>query len=255
MADSYDSSVDDEAEGHTGEMQLARDVYAHAAERVTYAMSLAQDLSLRTSLWWAQDPVTVLARSGSRSSDIDVVALTDPLPPLNDWWRRAVDVFSNVRSALDQFHHEVWLNLVGSEPGRSIYFPITANEPSWDKWARGHRRFSPEIIERYRAFQPWVSGRPYLQTLSEIKRAENHRRSLVPGLNLATLNTGMIESTVAPMLTEAELKELTGITVAESTALDVPERVLLTLSTPGHVELTTDPTILRDYAWDCCTDR
>lgn len=135
-------------------------------------------------------PVTVLARSGSRSSDIDVVALTEPLPPLNDWWRRAVDVFSNVRSALDQFHHEVWLNQVGSEPGRSIYFPITANEPSWDKWAREHRRFSPEIIERYRAFQPWVSGRPYFETFSEIKRAENHRRSLVPGLDLATLNTG-----------------------------------------------------------------
>ncbi|WP_448236002.1 hypothetical protein [Microbacterium paulum] len=230
-------------------MRLPRDVYIHAAERVAYAMSLAQDLSLRTSLWWAQDPVTVLARSGSRSSDIEVVALTDPLPPLNDWWRRAVDVLSNVRSALDQFHHEVWINQVGSEPGRSIYFPITANEPSWDKWAREHRRFSPELIERYRAFQPWVSGRPYFETLSEIKRAENHRRSLVPGLDLATLNTGMIESTVAPMLTEAELKELTEITVAESTALDVPERVLLTLSTPGHVELTTDPTILRDYTF------
>jgi len=138
-------------------MQLPRDVYIHAAERVAYAMSLAQDLSLRTSLWWAQDPVTVLARSGSRSSDIDVVALTDPLPPLNDWWRRAVDVFSNIRSAFDQFHHEVWLNQVGSEPGRSIYFPITANEPSWDKWAKEHR-WATRSRARRRNSGGWAAG-------------------------------------------------------------------------------------------------
>lgn len=221
-------------------MQLPEPVYKPAVERVLHAMDLAGDLSMRTQLWWAQRPVRVFARIGVRSSDIEIVAQTNPLPPLSDWWRRAADVFSNLRSALDQFHHEVWMHVRGTEPGHSVYFPITADEVAWENWERQHKRFPAELISRYRAFQPWVSGRPYLRDLAEIKRAENHRRSLVPGLDLAKMDIGGISMTVTPTLTKKELQECLTAAMADSTALDRHERVLLTMSLPGHLELIDD---------------
>lgn len=218
-------------------MRLPLTVTGPAAERLRWAMRLAGDLELKMQVWWAQEPVRLVARPGERSSQVQIVVATDPLPPLADWWRAAADIFNNLRSALDQFHHEVWVHLMRSEPGRGAFFPITKDEREWKSWAKSHKGFPPEITARYRSFQPWVSTRPQLRVLSEIKRAENHRRSLVPGLELTELNTGMLQMRVAPMLLPREFEEHTNVTLESVTTLDAPERVLATLTTLGHVEL------------------
>ncbi len=145
-----------------------------ATGKLAYAFSLAKALRSDMDAWWATGPVSLVPELRADGKTVDIVMRTTPMPPTEDWYNRMGDVLQNFRNALNRLTNSVGYELTKPAKPGDGNFPIHSAEIGWQNWLRQHPEFSVDIADRFRAFESFVSARPFLLALRDSNNLEKH---------------------------------------------------------------------------------
>lgn len=178
-----------------------------AVSHLAHAQRLAQALYDDMQTWWAAAGAqTEWVLSDDRLS-LDLV-IDVPAPPVEDWHLRANDVIQNLRTALDALARSIAVEFVGLGKKSDISFPTAMTEKIWDEW-KGHRvKLPPEVFERFRAIQPFVTQRVGMDGLRRVSNLNKHEFTVTPSLQPQLLDlagTTMLEG----VATEEDTAQIT----------------------------------------------
>jgi hypothetical protein len=160
------------------------------------AAHLANELRGRIDEWAAAE--TLLARV--QMVDVHTVEFRLILrrePPVEEWSLILGDVLHNLRSVFDNV---VWAlaTLDGAAPKHpsQVTFPVTRDQPDWDKRTGTLESIPVDLLERIRALQPWASGvdreESLLWLLHRFDIIDKHQGLITASLHLKRLLTGGI---------------------------------------------------------------
>lgn len=145
-----------------------------ATGKLAHAFSLAKTLRTDMDDWWAAGPVSLVQELRADGKTVDIVMRTAPMPPAEDWYNRMGDVLQNFPNALNRLTNSVGYEFTKPAKPGDGNFPIHNAEIGWQNWLRQHPEFPADIADRFRAFEPFVSGRPFLLALRDSNNLEKH---------------------------------------------------------------------------------
>ena len=161
-----------------------------ATGKLTHAFSLAKKLRTDMDAWWATGPVSLVQELRADGKTVDIVMRTTPMPPEEDWYNRMGDVLQNFRNALNRLTNSVGYEFTKPAKPGDGNFPIHNAEIGWQNWLRQHPEFPADITDRFRAFEPFVSGRPFLLALRDSNNLEKHDVGFTVSVMLTDLKIG-----------------------------------------------------------------
>jgi hypothetical protein len=144
-----------------------------ATGKLAHAFDLANALSADMNAWWDMNPVSLVQEVRADDQTVDFFMHTSPLPP-EDWCNRLSDVLQNFRNALNRLTKTIGFEFAKPDQAGDGNFPIHDAEIGWQHWRKKHPEFPDEVAERFRAFEPFVSGRPFLLALRNFNNLEKH---------------------------------------------------------------------------------
>lgn len=161
-----------------------------ATGKLAHALTLAGDLRRDMDAWWSRNPVALQVNILDGERAVELLALTDPVPPVGDWYHRTADILQNFRDALNRLTYTVsYLSTAPSKP-RDASFPIRRDEASWQSWVKKNPKLPAHLVSRFYRFQPFVSERPFLRALTDSNNIEKHEDGFVLVAALTELNLG-----------------------------------------------------------------
>ena len=217
---------------------------AEAYEKLARARELQEEL--RQAMyrdWWDLDPLSLVLEQPNAVTT-ELVAYSQPVPPLKRWWSRTADVMSNLRAALDHLHIDIARRTTGTEPGK-IYFPITRDASGWKQWL-GQNTIPPELRPRYLSVQPWMSGKPFLSDLARLSILGKHRGGVTAAATLTRLEVGF-STTIEGLPSRDELNASTKLTPG-TVEIAQARQVISTFNTKYRV-LSVDGELEYDFAF------
>lgn len=145
-----------------------------ADSHLRHAFQLAQSLYDDMHGWWAAAGAeTEWVLSDDRLT-INLV-MDVPAPPTDEWHLRANDVIQNLRTALDALARSIAVEFAGLGRKSDIPFPTAATEEDWLKWKGHQAKLPPEVVERFRSIQPFVTARIGLDGLRRVSNLGKHK--------------------------------------------------------------------------------
>ncbi|HEX6970082.1 MAG TPA: hypothetical protein VF174_14905, partial [Micromonosporaceae bacterium] len=176
---------------HNGEVDLDDPILRKAATgKLAHALALARALRSDMDAWWATGPVSLIQELRSDGRTIDLVMLTSPVPPVDDWYNRAGDMLQNFRNALNRLTNSIGYTFTKPAKPSDGNFPIHNAEVGWQNWLKKHPEFPVDVADRFRAFEPFVSGRPFLLALRDSNNLEKHDIGFTVSVTLTELRMG-----------------------------------------------------------------
>jgi hypothetical protein len=161
-----------------------------ATGKLMYALSLASALRSEMDGWWATGPVSLVQELRADGKTVDIVMRTDPMPPTEDWYNRMGDVLQNFRNALNRLTNSVGYQYTKPAKPGDGNFPIHNAEIGWQNWLRQHPEFPVDIANRFRAFEPFLSARPFLLALRDSNNLEKHDVGFTVSVMLTDVKMG-----------------------------------------------------------------
>jgi hypothetical protein len=161
-----------------------------ATGKLEYAFSLARALLTDMEAWWATGPVSLAQELRTDGKSVDIVMRTATLPPAEDWYNRMGDVLQNFRNALNRLTNSLGYNFTKPAKPGDGNFPIHNSDIGWKNWLKQHPEFPADIADRFHAFEPFVSGRPFLLTLRDSNNLEKHDVGFTVSVMLTDLKIG-----------------------------------------------------------------
>ncbi len=161
-----------------------------ATGKLAHAFSLAKTLRTDMDAWWATGPVLLVQELRADGKTVDIVMRTAPMHPAEDWYNRMGDVLQNFRNALNRLTNSVGYEFTKPAKPGDGNFPIHNAEIGWQNWLRQHPVFPADIADRFRAFEPFASGRPFLLALRDSNNLEKHDVGFTVSVMLTDLKMG-----------------------------------------------------------------
>ncbi len=173
--------------------------------RLAHALDLGQKLHDDMHEWWASaNPRAEWIVSDDGRAQEFVINV--PQPPVERWQLRANDVVQNLRSSLDALARHAAVEFVGGGRKSDVGFPSALTEEVWTQW-RGHNVFPPDVIERFRMFQPLVTRRVELDGLRRVSNLEKHDFTVTASCQPSELSANG-HVTLEGILSEADLESV-----------------------------------------------
>lgn len=179
-----------------GELKLAR------------AVHLANELRGRIDEWSAAE--TLIARPhqvDERTVELRLILRREP--PIEEWGLILGDCLHNLRSMLDNV---AWAlaTLDGAVPAQptQVTFPVTDTETEWRKRIASLESIPPDLLDRVRHTQPWVSGvsraDSRLGILHSLDITDKHRQLISSSVRFKRILMGALDFGDAPLLAGEE---------------------------------------------------
>ncbi|MDT3344252.1 hypothetical protein [Microbacterium aquilitoris] len=158
-----------------------------ATGKLARALQLARDLQRDMEVWWAANPVKLDVDLRDERF-IDIVAVTGLIPPADDWYHCSADTMQNFRDALNRLTFAVSYLYTAPAKPRDALFPMRRDIDGWEQWRKKNERLPDELIGRFHAFQPYISGRPFLSALTDSNNIEKHEDGFKLSVSVTELN-------------------------------------------------------------------
>jgi len=209
------------------------------------AVHLANELRGRIDEWSAAE--TLLARIEQVDDHtFEFKAVVKREPPIDEWSLVLGDALHNLRSALDNV---TWglANLDGMEPKvpTQVTFPLTKNEPDWEKRIQSLESIPAVYLDRIRKLQPWIDGgerdENMFWLLHMFDIADKHRGLISGALHFKQLSTAGLELNLEPEAPIADAQ--VSYTIQKQPIRIAPETVLTRVHSDTH-KLNPDPDYL-----------
>lgn len=206
-----------------------------ATGKLAHALKLAKQLQAEIDAWWSTNPTSLRLELHDDERTIDLVAVTSPLPPVDDWYHTAADIMQNYRDALNRLTFAIcYLHTAPSKP-RDVTFPIRKNAESWAAWKKGHSMLPESLQSRFYAFQPYVSGREYLSALTESNNIEKHADGFKFAVTLTELQMGPGHMTIEGLWQDDKLDEGVRLTAGETRDILAERQIMGTIKMPTRI--------------------
>ncbi len=206
-----------------------------AIGKLAHALKLGEALRADMDAWWNLGPTALAQELQDDGRTIDFVVHTSPMFPADDWYHRAADVMQNYRDALNRLTYAISYLYTAPAKLRNITFPIRDDEASWAGWQKKHSTLPDQLRERFRAFQPYVSGRPYLHALTRSNNIEKHEDGFSFAVTLTELNFGPGGFTVEGLWEDDKLYEKVQFSAGETPDIVNERQVIGTMVMPTRV--------------------
>lgn len=210
-----------------------------AVGKLQHGSKLAQSLRQDMDQWWAKNPVKVSTELRSDERTLDTVITTSPMPDVEDWYYRASDVLQNYRDALNRLAYGVSYSFLAPAKPKDVSFPIHRNEIGWQNWLKKRPELPQDVVERFRAFAPFVSGRPHLLALTTSNNVEKHELGFKLVARMTAFEMGGTTK-VEGLYGDDKLAEQIKMTTGDSLDITEGRQVLATVIMPTKV-LEFDP--------------
>lgn len=205
-----------------------------AVGKLEHARRLAQTLRVDMDAWWSTGPVTLRRELRADGQTVDVIMQTSPMPESEDWYNRMGDVLYNLRTALNRLTNAVgYAHTKPAKPGDGN-FPIHDAEIGWQNWAKKHPEFPAEIADRFRAFEPFISGRPFLLALRDSNNLEKHDIGFSVSVTLTEFRTGGLMK-VEGLWNDDHLGDRLNLIAGETLDVVSESQILATIEMPTRV--------------------
>lgn len=210
-----------------------------ATGKLARALQLARDLQRDMEAWWAANPVKLEVNLRDERF-IDIVAVTDPTPPADDWYHCSADIMQNFRDALNRLTFAVSYLYTAPAKPRDASFPMRRDIDGWEQWRKKNERLPDELIARFHAFQPYVSGRPFLSALTDSNNIEKHEDGFKLSVSLTELNAAGNFS-VEGLWEDDTLVDRVKLAAGETLDLESGRQLVGTIEMPTRVLDMGDP--------------
>lgn len=205
-----------------------------ATGKLAHAFKLAKALRSDMDEWWATSPVSLAQELHADDKTIDLVMHTSPMPPVEDWYNRMSDVLQNFRNALNRLTNSIGYKFTKPAKPGDGNFPIHNAEIGWQNWLKQHPEFPADIADRFRAFEPFVSGRPFLLALRDSNNLEKHDVGFAVSVMLTDFKMGGT-FTVEGLWNDDRLGDKLNLIAGESLDIVSERQVLGTIEMPTRV--------------------
>lgn len=200
--------------------------------KLARALRLADQLQRDMQAWWSDNPVQLeVALRDERF--IDLVAVTDPVPPADDWYHCVADIMQNLRDALNRLTYAVAYFYTAPSKPRNTTFPIRRDVEGWEDWREKNRKLPDAIIARFHNFQPYISGRPFLTALTDANNIEKHEDGFNLTVSLTELRAGGTFRVEGGW--EDDLGARVKLTAGETLDLETGRQLIGTIEVPTRV--------------------
>lgn len=206
-----------------------------ATGKLAHALKLARELQAEMDSWWALEPTTLAQELRNDGRTIDFVVNTYPMFPSEDWYHRAADIMQNYRDALNRLLYAISYAHTAPDKMRNLSFPIRDDDSSWQGWRKKHAMLPDWLLHRFHAFQPYVSGRPYLHALAKSNNIEKHEDGFSFAVTFTELEFGPGEFTVEGLWDDDKLREHLQFAAGDSLDIVSERQVIATLMMPTRV--------------------
>lgn len=217
-----------------------------ATGKLAHALKLAEELRSDMDAWWASGPTTLALDLHDDRRTIDLVARTGPLPPVDDWYHRAADIMQNYRDALNRLAYSIGYVYSAPSKPRDGSFPMRRDTQGWEDWKKKQLTLPDFLIDRFYAFQPFISGREFLLALTASNNIEKHEGGFLFSITLTGLQMGPGTMTVEGLWNDDNLGEGLRLTAGETPDILTERQVMGTIEMPtpvldlGEVDVRTD---------------
>lgn len=210
-----------------------------AVGKLARGLRLAEDLRVDMEAWWALNPVR-LEVTLREERHIDVVAVTEPIPPADDWYHCSADVMQNFRDALNRLTYTVSYLYSAPRKPRNASFPMRRNADGWEDWRKKNTKLPDALIARFHDFQPYISGRPFLSALTDSNNIEKHEDGFKLSVSLTEFKAGGTFK-VEGLWDDDNLGERLSLTAGETLDLETGRQIVGTIEMPTRVLDMGDP--------------
>jgi hypothetical protein len=205
-----------------------------ALAKFSHAMALGESLSADMHAWWDLDPVKLELVSHDDQRTLEVQMLTSPLPSMDNWYQRAGDILHNFRTALNRLAYGVAFAHTTPKKPDDSNFPIHKGQEGWEGWLRKHPELPDHVVQRFYAFEPFVTGRPALSALTNADNLEKHENGFEFAVTLTEMNMGF-ETKVEGFWEKDGLAERVGLVGGSTTDLTAPTQTIATITLPTPI--------------------
>lgn len=206
-----------------------------AMGKLAHAIKIGQELRAEMDTWWGQDPTKLSLDLKEDGKTVEFVVHTVPMYPADDWYHRAADIMQNYRNALNRLTNSISYLHTAPAKLRNTDFPIRDDKKGWEGWAKQHSMLPEPLRERFHAFQPYVSGRPYLSALARSNNIEKHEDGFSFAVTLTELKLGPRDFTIEGLWDDDKLSDKLQFSGGETPDIVSERQVIATMVMPTRV--------------------
>ncbi|MCW4386466.1 hypothetical protein OH146_11850 [Salinibacterium sp. SYSU T00001] len=210
-----------------------------ATGKLARALQLAKDLRRDMDAWWAVNPVRLEVTIRDERF-IDILAVTSPIPPVDDWYHRSADIMQNFRDALNRLTFAVSYLYTAPAKPRDASFPVRRDIDGWEMWRKKNNKLPDELMARFLAFQPYISGRPFLSALTDSNNIEKHEDGFQLYISLEELKADGIFN-LEGLWEDRDLQDHVKLAAGEALDLESGRQLIGTIEMPTQVLDMGDP--------------